>query len=237
MNKLFIAVLMLLATQATAQELKGHTWRCAWCVGVTVANSTNGMSFNFPLDVSGCPDPNYKPFANRTAQSTCNAAHYLTTPLSASIANKSSITMMFSITGNNPTFDACVEESDPSQCYPNPGSPPNCRFYIEHANDTYITNPAYRWWSQTFTANGLDVAVWPLQLANNVLFSVSLTDLTKWSDVNGVRADQDPTNSFNDTKLHPYVVGFTCSGIFSYGHGVRLTAGSAKWTLQSYSIQ
>jgi len=235
-------ILSSLTTPVFSQELKNNTWKCAWCVGVSITKifgGNGGFSFNFPLDTTGCPDPNYTPFANRTASSTCNAVHYVTTLRSAAITG-STISMMFSITGSNPVFDACVEGQlivdGVNQCYPNPGSPPNCRFYIEHANDTYITNPGYRWWSQTYIANGVETAAWPLQLASNVLFTVDLNDLTKWSDVNGLRADQDPDGLFNDTKAHPYAVGFTCSGIFSYGHGVRLTAGSAKFVLQSYSI-
>ena len=239
-----IATLVSTASPLLGQELKDNAWSCTWCVGVSITRIPSllggGFSFNFPLDVTGCPDPNYRPFANRTARSTCNAVHYVTTPRTQSLMGRPSLTMVFSITGNAPIFDACVEGdlvvNGVNQCYPNPGAPPNCRFFIEHNNDQQITNPGYRWWSQTFTANGAESTAWPLELVSEMRFTVSLDDLTKWSDVNGQRADQEPNGLFNDTKLHPSVVGFTCSGIFSYGHGVRLTSGSAKWTMKSYTV-
>jgi hypothetical protein len=113
---------------------------------------------------------------------------------------------------------------------------------IEQSNDEALNDPYRRWWSRTVTfadpvtGSPITRGYWPLQLANGVTLSASLTDLANWTDVYGEPANLIPTH-FQAALRNAQWVGFTCGGGSFAGHGVGLDSGSATFTLTAFSIQ
>lgn len=74
--------------------------------------------------------------------------------------------------------------------------------------------------------------------AGDITLSADLTDLSQWSDVNGLTADSSPaaTARFHDVLRWLGTVGLTFGGGCFYGHGAWIDTGSARFTVTDFSV-
>jgi hypothetical protein len=106
-------------------------------------------------------------------------------------------------------------------------TPANFHLLIERKNDSTMTNPGYRWWSNP--------AAYPLQHTHDLVsFTVPLSG-DSWSNVDGVTGAADPA-AFAAALADAGPVGMTFGGGCFFGHGVYVTSGAATFSLRSYVI-
>jgi hypothetical protein len=69
--------------------------------------------------------------------------------------------------------------------------------------------------------------------------SASLTDLSQWTSVFGEKANASAaaTAGFKQAMANLGNVGFSFGGGCFYGHGVRLSGGSARFAVISYAVK
>jgi hypothetical protein len=67
----------------------------------------------------------------------------------------------------------------------------------------------------------------------------SLTDLIQWTSVFGERANASAaaTAGFKQAMANLGTAGFSFGGDCFYGHGVRVSGGSARFAVISYAIE
>lgn len=180
----------------------------AWdLIGTVNILSTPPPTFNFP------PDSRHgTPYVGRLSQ---------TIPLNLTGKHWLSMTFQIDTTGS-PVFNYKLESSN--TCV----FPAHVRPWLARKDwAKRDRNGTYRWWSQVAA---------PLQ-GGLVTITVNLTDLSKWSGVNGQLASTNPT-AFTSALANISDIGMTFGGGCFFGHGVNilLGTGTARFTLLSYSI-
>jgi hypothetical protein len=111
--------------------------------------------------------------------------------------------------------------------------PAHVRFLLqEKGDDLSGTNGKqyFRWWSNKVA----------YQLAPGpAILSASLTDLSQWTSVFGEKANANSaaTAGFKQAMANLGNVGFSFGGGCLYGHGVRVSGGSARFAVTSYAVK
>lgn len=188
-------------------------WTLWFSPGVSLGG---GPSFNFPTWVSSCPGPT-------GFNQTCPAVHYLVNAPPAPPLVGKTITMKFTITGNNPAWNYNNIEQDGNTCV----NPANVRFFLQRSGDDWSGTGQfayYRWWSPSI----------PLALGTYTL-TVPITEAGGWTDVSG--DSSAGAGSFDLAANNPSAIGMTFGGGCFAGHGVDLTGGSASFTINSFTVQ
>ena len=88
----------------------------------------------------------------------------------------------------------------------------------------------FRWWTNTIA----------YQLAPGIAdLSASVTDLRQWTSVFGEKANASPTATagFKQAMSNLGNVGFAFGGGCFYGHGVRVSGGSARFAVTKYAVK
>jgi len=111
--------------------------------------------------------------------------------------------------------------------------PAHVRFLLQKKDDDLSgTNGKqyFRWWSNSAT----------YQLAPGAAnLSAPLTDLSQWTSVFGEKANANAAAKagFQQSIANLRNVGFSFGGGCFYGHGVRVSGGSARFALESYTVK
>jgi hypothetical protein len=111
--------------------------------------------------------------------------------------------------------------------------PAHVRFLLqEKGDDLSGTNGKqyFRWWSNSIA----------YQLApGSANLSASLTDLSQWTSVFGEKANASAaaTAGFKQAMVNIGHVGFSFGGGCSYGHGVRVSGGGARFAVTGYAAK
>lgn len=145
--------------------------------------------------------------------------HYLFTPSTlAALRGTLVVTLQVATTG-----PVAFDPLDTTSC----NLPPSARPFF-WANDSGNGN-FDRWWSNprafALAAGGTTISV-PLQPEN-------------WSSVDGKfgNLDEETRFGFEKALLNVTMLGLTFGGGCSFGHGIRVSGGTAKFTLTEYGIR
>jgi hypothetical protein len=153
------------------------------------------------------------------------SVNYVTT--SVIISAKESVRAVIQITA---TPDAVFDwRTNPNNTCDHPA---HVRLFLQRAGDDLrAAKEFYRWWSK-------EVAV-HLDDGTNANLSVSLADPAQWSSVFGKRGNDSSiaTTGFRDAIANLAAVGFTFGGGCFYGHGVRMSAGTARFIATEYMVR
>ena len=133
--------------------------------------------------------------------------------------------MNYTITSiGNPVFDYRTNTNNTCGV----GYPGTVRLYIQRAGDNMSGSgeyQQYRYWSKLsykeLTSGTFNI-------------SESLQDPSKWSDVYG-KSGSDYPDRFTATVSNAEKVGVTFGGGCFYGHGVFVSGGTAKFTINSFN--
>lgn len=143
--------------------------------------------------------------------------HYVQTPYTApSLPSEVSITFRID-SSENAVYNGAVD--------PAAGNPATFHLFLERRGDNF-TNEYYRWWAGDggYVLGSKDNSV--------VTIEVPLT-ADCWSSVYG----HHNSAKFADTLNNLGWVGMTFGGRNSWGHGMNMLAGSAKFTLLDFRIE
>ena len=167
-------------------------------------------AFDFPVCALIINPANGLPYA------PCRAG-YVETPLQANISNLGSITIDYTITGDNPVFTK--QTNTDNTC----DGPAVIRLWLHIANDPNLANLNGRWFS---------VPQNELRLGPGAL-TVNLRDLAQWTPI------YPPANAglFSIIKASIGGVGFGFGGGCFAMHGAAVTSGTARFILNRYLIQ
>ena len=169
-------------------------------------------------------DPQPYPLTNTGASLTFDfpsdgSMNYLFTPSPlAAIRGTLMVTLTVTTTGS-----ARFELLDPGDC----SIPTSVRPFFWANNNG--GGEYDRWWSNPIAAT---------LGAGSSTISVPLTGAS-WSSVNGRYGNADGETAFNFEKalLNVTRLGVTFGGGCSFGHGVRVSGGTARFALNSYAVQ
>jgi hypothetical protein len=149
---------------------------------------------------------------------------YFELPFTQDISQKSSISVTYTLTGtNSPTFD----HSTPN----NVGTGPAAIYLMLHRAGDDLSGQGsmvyYRWFGPILR----DPPVYPLDFGTRTV-TVPLDDLLSWASL----ADQQ-YQWFQDAKSHLGSIGVVFGGGNFYSHGVCMATGTARFHLDSYTVQ
>jgi hypothetical protein len=110
--------------------------------------------------------------------------------------------------------------------------PAHARFFLQRRGDNMTGRGAmryYRWWAnpQAF------------KLENGAMTLTVPLSPSEWSSVYGEKGDSSPaaTKGFQDALADLSAVGLTFGGGNFFGHGVRVSAGAARFYLRSFEVR
>ncbi len=152
---------------------------------------------------------------------TSGSMHYLFTPSTLSML-RGTLVVTLQVSTNGPVL---FESLDPQSA--TCAIPPSVRPFF-WANDN--GNGAYdRWWSNPRA----------YVLAQGSATISVLLQAEHWSSVNGRFGSADGETRFNFEKalLNVTRLGLTFGGGCSFGHGIRISGGSARFMLSEYAIR
>ena len=148
--------------------------------------------------------------------------NYVVVPFQATLPLEGkTISMTFRVVSTNPAYSAEVEAGE--------SNPASLHLFFQRAGDDWSGDGPmqyYRWWC------GSDGYLLGSQDNQTITLSCTLAN-TGWMSVRG---GSDPTD-FKAALDNIAYVGFTLGGIGGWGHGVRLTSGTAQFQLIGYQIQ
>lgn len=208
----------------TGLTSSANGWSAYYGPGVVLQPVTGGLvQFAIPANnPSACPNSN--------SDTLCPGVHYIETAASGLALGKT-----ISMTGSVVTSaDAVFNHYTATNNTP-AGSPSACRIWFQEAGDNLTGTGAYayyRWWAN-------DPASVVLQ---NGTFSISAVLSPGagdgWTSVMGEQASASAaaTAGFQQAIANAAMMGFTCGGGYFYGHGVNMSAGSATFILNSYTV-
>lgn len=120
--------------------------------------------------------------------------------------------------------------------------PAHVRLFLQRAGDDLraakdagdglrAAKEVYRWWSNQIAVR--------LDEVGSADLAVSLTDPGQWTSVFGKRGNDSSiaTTGFLDAIANLAAVGFTFGGGCFYGHGVRMSAGTARFIATEYRVK
>lgn len=145
------------------------------------------------------------------------SVHYVTTPVARPLSAKA-IAVTFRVVSSGAVYSAAVE--------PVESGPASLHLFIQRANDDFV-NEYNRWWcgSGKYLLGSND---------NQIITLTCPLDYTHWTDVYG----RQDAAQFAATLASIGNVGITFGGnSVGWGHGVRITSGTARFELQSYALQ
>ncbi len=154
------------------------------------------------------------------------SVHYVLAPVNMA-ATKSVSASITVTTAGKPIFEYNIDPSNTCN------ASANARFMLqERADDLSGTNGKqyYRWWS---IRGAYELA------PGSAILTASLTDLSQWLSVFGERADASAaaTAGFRQALANLGNAGFTFGGGCSYGHGVHVTGGTAKFAVHQFVVK
>jgi hypothetical protein len=145
----------------------------------------------------------------------------------ASIAASKSVSAQIVLTTTAaPTFEYTLERNN--TCV----NPVHVRFLLQQKGDDLTgrgDKRYYRWWSYA-----------AYELApGSITLRASLSDLGQWKSVYGEQAEVSDaaTGGFKRSIANLGAVGFSFGGGCFYGHGVRVSGGSARFAASSYIVK
>ena len=111
--------------------------------------------------------------------------------------------------------------------------PAHVRFLLQEKGDDLSGRNGkqyFRWWSNS--------VAYPLA-SGAANLRASLTDLSQWTSVFGEKANASAaaTAGFQQAIANLGSVGFSFGGGCSYGHGVRVSGGGARFAVTSYAVK
>ena len=174
---------------------------------ISIQNDSNGsLYFDWPTSASNC------------VSGTCISMNYLTTThVPSSIVGALVITVNVQTTGA-PVF----------HFFSSGGIPPSVRGFVWAHQGNSATNS--RWWAD-------DVYYDFSQGAGTMTMAIPI-DPHNFSNVDGHRGDEDAGTlaGFNSAMADVYSLGVTFGGGSNFGHGIYVTGGTARFTLQDYNV-
>lgn len=152
---------------------------------------------------------------------TSGSMHYLFTPSTLS-ALRGTLVVTLQVSTNGPVLFESLEPQ--SSACPIPSSVRPLIWSNNNGNGAYD-----RWWS-----NPRSYALAP----GSATISVPL-QAEYWSSVNGRfgNADGDTRFNFEKALLNVTRLGLTFGGGCSFGHGIRISGGAARFALSEYAIR
>ena len=171
-------------------------------------------------------DPQPFPIGNDAASlvfdfPTSGSMHYLFTPSTLS-ALRGTLVVTLQVATSGPVLFESLDPQSASCAIPSSVRP----FFWSNGNGN---GPYDRWWSNPrayVLAPGSATVAVPLQAEH-------------WSSVNGRfgNADGETRFGFEKALLNVTRLGLTFGGGCSFGHGIRISGGSARFTLSEYAIR
>ena len=155
-----------------------------------------------------------------------NSVHYVLAAVSIAASSSVGASILVTTT-ETPVF---VYNLQPDNICLNPA---HVRFLLQEKGDDLSGRNGkqyFRWFSNT--------AAYQLGPGRADL-SASLTDLSQWISVFGEKANASAvaTAGFKQAMANLGNVGFAFGGGCFYGHGVRVSGGSAKFAVSSYAVK
>lgn len=148
---------------------------------------------------------------------------YFELPFTTDISRLTSISVTYTLTGDNPVFD----HSTPN----NVSTGPAAIYVMLHRAGDNMTGQGdyayYRWFGPILKSP----PVYPLELGTHTI-TLPLNDLLSWASL----ADQQQ-EWFDLTRSNMGSIGVTFGGGDFYSHGICVTSGAAHFHLDGYSIQ
>lgn len=159
-----------------------------------------------------------------TAATVCHVS-YIEMPWGAALTGKASIQLTYNITGSAPVFDYHVTSDNICD------SPAHVLLFIHQAGDNLSgigVYEFYRWFDMTDQQ--------PLSLGDHVM--VAPLDPARWVSVYGKKGD-DPAavSGWAGALANPGTIGIGFGGGCFAAHGVAVTSGSARFTIQGIGVQ
>lgn len=177
---------------------------------LTLRNDTNGaLYFDVPVNAD----------TNCALKGRCASINYLyTTRTPRQISGALTVSLTVQVAGN-PTFQYYTNTNN--TC----GDPATVRPFIWASNQSWADGD--RWWS----------SVAYVLAPGSVTFTVPL-DPALWSGVYGEWANQDAQTLawWAEALANISSIGLTFGGGCFFGHGVYVTGGTARFTLQNYDV-
>jgi hypothetical protein len=204
-------------------SMAASAWSIRYSPGMPTAPSPAaiGWKFDFPKAIAGtCPAaPTQPPNFDR---SECHHVDYVTAAYHSPILAKS-VTITFSVAGDNPAFD--FHTAPGNSC----NTPATMRLLLERSYDESLSQIMYRWWSNPIS--------FVLARTGPMTLTVPLTP-DQWSDVNGQLGSASSTtvSGFKDTLADIGAVGMSFGGGCFSGHGVYLNSGSATFNVTAFTL-
>ena len=154
------------------------------------------------------------------------SVHYVMAAVNM-IASKSVSANIEVTTTGTPAFEYALEANNTCR------NPAHVRFLLQQKGDDLSGvrgKQYYRWWSIN--------AAYELAPGATTL-TAQLSDLSQWVSVFGERADASTaaTAGFRQAANNLGAVGFSFGGGCSYGHGVRVSGGRARFTVTEYRVE
>src|SRR5271166_3503574 len=155
-----------------------------------------------------------------------NSVHYVLATVNMAASSSVDASILVTTTGM-PVFVYNLQP-DNSCTYP-----AHVRFLLQQRGDDLSGmngKQYFRWWSNS--------VAYQLALGRANL-SASLTDLSQWTGVFGEKANANAaaTAGFRQAVANLDNVGFSFGGGCFYGHGVRVSSGSARFAVTSYTVK
>jgi hypothetical protein len=206
-----VLVVLWLTRKKTGIVIPGVGWSGGGPATVSVAASA--WDFRYGTGISGHPTQEAAGFSFLFP--TSGDVDYLTTNVSINAGSHVHCVAKVEAVSGSPMFVA----SDG-------GSPATFGVILEVRGDDMVSEDG-RWWARVNRG-----ALWA---PGNYTFDVPLTDLSRWSNVQGRIASDRPAQ-FRDAIANLGAVGLTF-GAISFGHGVSVSGGTAKMTVTEFSVQ
>jgi len=195
-------------------SLSAQVWNIQYSPGMSPhpIAVAGGWYFDFPAPSCGSAE-------------VCSV-HYVSTPVRMPVTTSGHVNALFQITTTgSPVFNYRL----------NPGNtcdyPAHTRFYLQRAGDDLSGRGKYefyRWFSNEMA----------YELATGSANLTAALSPDQWTSVFGKKGDHDTAANvgFVQALQNLANVGFVFGGGCYYGHGVNVSGGTARFSLQEYSI-
>jgi hypothetical protein len=196
-------------------SLSAQAWTIQYSPGMPAhpIGVDGGWSFDFP--------------APRCGGAEVCSVHYVTTPVKMSLTTRGHVEAMFRVTTTGtPVFNYQLNPNNACDY------PAHARLYLQRTGDDLSGQGEYefyRWFSNEVAYR---------LAAGNAHLTAALTP-GQWTSVFGKKGDYDlaATAGFMQALQQLGSVGFVFGGGCFYGHGVNVTGGTARFTLNHYSME
>ena len=194
------------ATGPWQPSLQATSWTHPYGVRIFPAQTSSGISFQFPVYTGPLPPAEKVP-----------SLGYILTGAKGPLGAASIEVEIEILTTGTPVFQFQLEPSNTGT------APAAMRLLIQRSGDD-LTQEFSRWWS---TAG--------IELRSGVQSLVVSLEPVLWSSVFGKRGDQAP-EQFAECLQNIERIGATFGGGLFYGHGVNVSGGTAEIVVRRYQI-